>query len=209
VPVPVLCLASAFAGFSAQRGPASPVGAALSAQEATPQLRPGCPPRQKALFGTKEKTAVSIEGQIYFLPEGASELPDFANAKSEGAIYASEWNIDPRAFTDGFPGVTDRFEWFAIDYQGSMYVPKTGEYQFRLGSDDGSILYLDDMVVLDLNGEHGFQTKEGQAMLQQGDHKFRLSFYQGPRDCLGLQLWVTPPGAEKKIFLLKAAPDER
>jgi hypothetical protein len=37
--------------------------------------------------------------------------------KPVGTIHTSSLNIPPRIFTDGFPGVTDRFEWFAIDYQ--------------------------------------------------------------------------------------------
>jgi len=199
----VVVLASAYAAPSVPVALSSPPHASLSPQDGTPQARAGCPPRQKALFGTKEKTAVSMEGRIYLLPEETTELPDFRTLKAIGSIYASEWDISERSFTEGFPGVTDRFEWFAIDYQGTIYVPQTGEYQFRLGSDDGSILYLDDKVVIDINGQHPWVEQRGQASLKEGDHKFRLSFYQGPRDYLGLQLWVTPPGGEEKIFALQ------
>jgi len=157
----VVVLVSAYAAPLVPVALSSPPHASLSPQDGTPQARAGCPPRQKVLFGTKEKTAVSMEGRIYLLPEETTELPDFRTLKAIGSIYASEWDISERSFTEGFPGVTDRFEWFAIDYQGTIHVPQTGEYQFR------------------------------------------LSFYQGPRDYLGLQLWVTPPGGEEKIFALQ------
>jgi outer membrane protein OmpA-like peptidoglycan-associated protein len=162
-----------------------------------------CPPAPKSSFGTKDKTLVSMEGKIYFIPENSDALPDFAALKSEGSIWTSEWNVPPRDFEEGFPGVTSRFEWFALDYQGSIYVSKAGPYHFRLGSDDGSKLYLDGTLVVDGDGVHGWSQQEGDATLAQGDHQFRLSFFQGPRTELGLQLFVTPPGGEEKIFKLQ------
>jgi outer membrane protein OmpA-like peptidoglycan-associated protein len=185
------------------RSISSPDGVMATAQAAAAQLPPGCPARPQSSFGTKERTAVSMEGKIYFIPEDSGELPDFSKLKSEGSIYASEWNVAPRDFEEGFPGVTNRFEWFALDYQGSLYVPKAGDYSFRLGSDDGSILYLDDKVVVNNDNVHAWEEKDGQVTLPQGDHKFRLSFFQGPASYLGLQLWVTPPGEHEKIFRLQ------
>ncbi len=43
----------------------------------------------------------------------------------------------------GFPGLTDRFEWFAMDYSGKFWIDRTGLYRFRLVSDDGAMLYVD------------------------------------------------------------------
>jgi outer membrane protein OmpA-like peptidoglycan-associated protein len=163
----------------------------------------GCAPATASVFGTKEQTKISIEGKIYFLKTGANKLPDFGATKSEGSVWASEWNIPVRKFLDGFPGVTDRFEWFALDYNGSIYVPFDGAHGFRLGSDDGAILYLDGKPIIDNNGIHGWMTKTGTVELTKGDHDFRLSFFQGPRQYLGLQLWVTPPKGKEKIFRLQ------
>ena len=180
----------------------APGGQARGGQVFTPPRPAGCPPPSPALFGTKEKTEVSMEGKIYFLPERSTQLPDFNTLTSVGSIWASEWDILPRDFTQGFPGVTDRFEWFAVDYRGSIYVPKAGEYLFSLGSDDGSKLYLDDQVVIDFDKVHGYGEKEGKITLTQGDHAFRLSYFQGPRVRIGLQLLVTPPGGKQVIFRL-------
>ena len=41
------------------------------------------------------------------------------------------------------------------------------------------------------------------VQLSQGDHRFRLSYFQGPAAWLGLQLFVTPPSQAEKIFLLQ------
>jgi len=173
---------------------------------AAPQTVPpktGCVAPADEVFGTTEKTEVSIEGKIFFLPEGAGNLPDFSTLKSLGSVYASKWDVPERPFRSGFPGVTDRFEWFALDYRGPIYVPVAGEYKFRLGSDDGAVLYLDGTPAVDNDGVHGFNEREGTVTLAKGDHEFRLSFFQGPADYLGLQLWVTPPGGEERLFRLQ------
>ena len=162
-----------------------------------------CVPAGDVSFGTKDKTDVSIEGRIYFLPEDTEKLPDFRALKSQGSIYTDKWDVPAREFTAGFPGVTNRFEWFAIDYNGSIYVPAAGTYAFRLNSDDGSKLYLDGKVVVDNDGQHGMSDTSGSVQLAKGDHAFRLSYFQGPATEIGLQLFVTPPGQEEKIFTLQ------
>lgn len=175
--------------------------AALVAQ--TPQAGRGCAVPENEVFGTKEKTEVSMEGKIYFLPEDTGQLPDFKSLKSQGSIYAYQWDIPVRPFENGFPGVTDRFEWFALDYRGSIYVRTAGDYKFRLGSDDGSILYLDGEAVVENDGVHGWSEQEGAVMLKEGDHAFRLSYFQGPATEIGLVLLVTPPAGDERVFRLQ------
>jgi len=167
------------------------------------QAAPCTRPADRA-FGTATKTELSLEGRIYFLSEKAVKLPDFAKEKSQGSIFADQFDVAPQDFTTGFPGVTNRFEWFAIDYQGTIYVPATGEYAFRLFSDDGSKLYLDGQVVIDMDKIQGWDTADGKVRLSQGDHQFRLSYFQGPATQLGLRLLYTPPGSDfERVFRLK------
>ena len=188
---------------------------ALQSQPGAQAAAPGtCAPSSATAFGSTTKGELSIEGKIYFIPEKAEKLPNFATLKSQGSIFTDRWEVGPREFTTGFPGLTDRFEWFAIDYQGPIYVPVAGAYTFRLASDDGSKLYIDGVVVVDLDGVHGWDGMDGTVKLTQGDHGFRLSYFQGPATQLGLTLWVTPPGAdEPRIFRLqdfnKAVVDSR
>ena len=60
-----------------------------------------------------------------------------------GTIYTKALWVPPREFKEGFPGVTTRIEWFAIDFSGKFYVNQPGTYQFAIRSDDGSRLYID------------------------------------------------------------------
>jgi len=73
-------------------------------------------------FGSATSDSTSLKGDIYYLPEGASSLPDFSSLTPVGSIYTKVLDIPMRSFTSGFPGVTDRFEWFAIRYTGTFNV---------------------------------------------------------------------------------------
>jgi|SRR5438552_3517984 len=79
---------------------------------------------------------------------------------------------------------------------------QAGVYLFRLYSDDGSILTIDGKEIVNIDGLHTYGGRERRADLTPGDHTFRLSYFQGPAYKLGLQLWVTPPDEQRKIFNL-------
>ena len=101
-------------------------------------------------------------------------------------------NIQPQSFTVGFPGVTNRFEWFAIDCRGRIMLPQAGTYLFRLTSDDGSRLHIDGREVIDNDGVHGPDWKEAEVTLAAGIHDVRVQYFQGPREDVALVLeWGT------------------
>jgi hypothetical protein len=91
-----------------------------------------------AKFGTTVVISSGLRGQIYFLPQNTLVLPKFEKLEPVGTIYTSSLNISPREFSEGFPGVTNRIEWFAIVYTGRFYIDKPGKYRFAVASDDGS-----------------------------------------------------------------------
>src|ERR1035438_8373050 len=94
-------------------------------------------------FGTTVVIPSGLRGEVYHIPKDSQRLPNFAKLKSRGSIYTSSLYVPPRSFREGFPGVTKRFEWFAIDYSGKFWIEKPGEYRFSLMSDDGSRMYID------------------------------------------------------------------
>ena len=142
-------------------------------------------------FGTKEQTPFALKGDIYYLDPGTGQLPsDFKRLKSVGSIYTQSLNIPTRKFTVGFPGVTDRFEWFAIDYHGEFRVREAARYHFRITSDDGSKLFIDSKLVIDNDGQHGTRMKEGTIPLMPGKHTIEVQYFQGPRDEVALVLDV-------------------
>ncbi len=74
------------------------------------------------VFGNNIWVQNAFTGDIYYLPEGTSQLPDFSSLTSVGKIYTKILNIPERAFDSGFPNVTSRFEWFAIRYTGEIRI---------------------------------------------------------------------------------------
>ena len=150
-------------------------------------------------FGSNNTDSNSLRGDIYYLNEGASSLPDFASLTPVGTIYTRVLDIPQRSFTSGFPGVTDRFEWFAIRYTGSFQVDREGDYGFRLVSDDGSRLFIDGKKIIDNDGVHPPQSQSGSVYLQSGLHQIEVDYFQGPREYVALQLFWTVPGGSETI----------
>jgi hypothetical protein len=152
-------------------------------------------------FGTTAATNSGFRGEIYYIDAGSQKLPNFSKLKPAGVIYTPYLCVPPRFFDEGFPGVTDRFEWFAIDYKGRFWVSDPGVYRFALASDDGSILYIDGKKVIQNDKVHAVIEKTGAAKLKAGAHAIRVSYFQGPRYHVALILRVAGPGAgELHIF---------
>ena len=141
-----------------------------------------------------------LRGIVYHLRPGTNRLPDFEKLKPQGSIYASSLNVPAQSFRDGFPGVTRRFEWFAIDYTGRFWIETPGEYRFSLTSDDGARLSIDGRVVVDNDGEHPLREAAGAIDLPRGVHRMRVSYFQGPRFEVALVLKIARPGQDFRIF---------
>lgn len=151
-------------------------------------------------FGTTVVESAGLRGQIYFVPQGTSSIPKLRHLKAVGIIYTTRLNIPPRDFREGFPGITGRVEWFAIDYTGKFFVPSRAKYQFGLVSDDGAKLYIDDHSIIDNDGIHPPAGCQARVELEGGVHSIRLTYMQGPGLYVALQLVIARPGEPWRIF---------
>jgi hypothetical protein len=172
-------------------------------------------PSAAATFGTTVIIPGGLRGSVYLIPKDTTVLPDFQHDQLDrvGEIWTNELNIPPRHWRAGFPGLTDRFEWFAIDYTGRFWIADPGRYTFALLSDDGSRLFLDDTPVIDNDCQHPPDLRIAAVRLEGGGHRIRVSYFQGPRDCLALLLAVAGPDHRWKAFDLRdfkppSDPDE-
>jgi hypothetical protein len=153
------------------------------------------------VFGTTVVIPSGLRGLVYYIHHNRTQLPDFEKLKPAGAaIYTSSLNLPPQDFKQGFPGVTKRTEWFAIDYTGKFWIADPGMYTFSLLSDDGAKLYIDDQVVVDNDGVHAPLEKTGEVQLAGGLHSIRLSYFQGPKWLVALVLKVAGAGRELRVF---------
>jgi hypothetical protein len=143
-----------------------------------------------------------LRGTVYFIPKDTMVLPDFQDDQVQraGEVWTDTLNITPRHWRSGFPGLTERFEWFAIDYNGRFWIEKPGRYTFALLSDDGSRLFLDDTPVIDNDCQHSPDLRIAAVKLEGGGHRLRVSYFQGPRDCLALVLAIAGPDQQWRVF---------
>jgi mono/diheme cytochrome c family protein len=94
-------------------------------------------------------------------------LPDFNRlpVKDRGAAAAFDVQI-------GNP------DFFGVRFEGAFRVDVSGDYEFRLGSDDGSRLSIDNQVVVNHDGLHAMEYKTGQVRLTAGMHEFVVDYFE-------------------------------
>lgn len=172
------------------------VCAALSPFAIAQQTIAPVPVDQVAHFGTTVVSTTGFHGTIFHIRHSTKTLPDLENKKPVGEIYTNTLNVPPQQFTAGFPGVTKRSEWFAIDYETKFWISKPGEYHFSLEADDAANLYIDNRLIIDNDGQHPPLRKEGVVFLTEGVHQMRVPYYQGPRFEVALVLKVIAPGEQ-------------
>ncbi len=118
----------------------------------------------------------------------------------EGMYYRSlEWEgppasvqLDPLIFPNHFmlEGI------FSISWRGQLHITEGGTYRFGTESDDGSLLFIDDTLVVDNSGIHGAQYREGAINLEPGWHDIVIK-YQQDGGGMALSVFWTPPGGQR------------
>jgi hypothetical protein len=153
------------------------------------------------VFGAAKPTDKTIPGEVFEIPVGTKQLPNFAGLTPLATLYTTSWDVAPRKFEEGFPGVNNRIEWFAIRWKGTVKASKAGVHVFKVKSDDGARVFIDGQLVLNNDGAHPPTEATGQTLLNAGDHDLEIQYFQGPKFEIALQIWVTVPGTNTpKIF---------
>jgi len=158
---------------------------------------------RKNPFGSTTPLPDSLRGAVCHIAQWWPVLPDFDRLHPVGFIYTYTLDVPTRSYEEGMPGVTDRVEWFAIDYHGDFWISRPGKYRFNLISDDGSRLTIDGKLVIDDDGIHPTTAMGGSTELAAGLHHIRVSYFQGPGSELALVLQVAAPGEQLHLFDLR------
>jgi len=69
-------------------------------------------------------------------------------------------------------------DFFALEFNTWLRIPKRAVYRFYTYSDDGSELFIDGKLVVSNDGSHGARRKEGKIALDEGFHEFRLLYFE-------------------------------
>jgi PA14 domain-containing protein len=87
---------------------------------------------------------------------------------------------------------------FGVTWTGYLTVAG-GVYDFSTTSDDGSRLYIDDLLVVDNGGNHSVQTRTGRSPLTRGPHRVRLEYAQAGGDFELAWRWARENAVEGPI----------
>jgi hypothetical protein len=159
----------------------------------TPTTRPAVePPRitGKVPFGNGSIGA--FKGYAYVIPDTTTKMPDLSKMVPFASMLTDSFIVQRQDFAGGFPGVLAQEEWFAIRYEGQFEVPQDGNYVFKLVSDDGAILYIDNQQAIDNDGLHAAQERSAKKTLRAGRHQLRLDYFQGKKGTVALALSWSP-----------------
>jgi hypothetical protein len=189
----------------------------------TPTKTPGASPNQtptttptKTVTPTVTRTPPSnpfvgsgcLLGSVYALvPNSTNRLLTRAELSGQTpvtSIQLPQFNIPNQPSSIGFPGYPNLTSWFEILFDGYIYIPITGAYNFRLCSDDGAILRMYNgitlLYTLNNDGQHAMSCANSNVTLSQGYYPIQMDYYQGPPVNLGLQLYWTKPGFVEQII---------
>lgn len=132
----------------------------------------------------------TINGLNYNYFTGAwTQLPDFDSLTPAATGSVNHFDITPATQND----------FFGFRFNGFVDVPADGIYTFYTVSNDGSILYIGNKLVVDNDGQHAAIEKMGRIGLKAGKHDITVDYFDRTT---GNKLVVKyeGPGIAKKII---------
>jgi hypothetical protein len=114
-------------------------------------------------------------------------------------LFAKELNVALKPMVGGFPGIdATRNEDFAIRWEAPLIVDTEADYTFRILSDDGANVLIDNTLIVDNDGQHTVKEKSGPVHLVKGTHVITVDYFQatGP---VALQLFCKKAGGTESV----------
>ncbi len=116
----------------------------------------------------------SLSYEFYDLSPTGNTVDNIPTTGALATGTITDFDVDAlQALVD--PGDT---ETFSIRYTGSINIPETNTYTFYTTSDDGSKLYIDGTQVVNNDGAHGSQERNGSILLNAGIHSITIEFFE-------------------------------
>ena len=161
-------------------------------------------------YSLNYKPSYSVTTQLYILHEMEAVTESIVKNGLCYDYYEGDWRILPdfKTLTAAKTGIVEdcnlellphRKEKYGAEIGGFIDVPKYGIYHFFLTSDDGSKLLINDQLIIDNDGLHGSQVKDGYALLKTGMHKFEVQYFQRKNSADLIVEVVVPEGERQPI----------
>ncbi len=143
-----------------------------------------------------------IPAFVYFLKSGSRKLPNYNKMSPSGMFFTRSIDFPYDRGSKEFPGVPKKDEWLGLRFyvKFTLSEQESGNYKFRLVSTDAAHLILGKKMVINIEAPEGKAVeKTGSVDLPAGSHEMFLDFMQTTGQN-ALQLYITPPGGQEKIF---------
>ena len=152
---------------------------------------------------------------VHNLPswDGSTSLPQaFIGNAIVGTFTLPALNIGDSQASAGFPGMPSSIrtlvgdEGYALDCSGYISIPSTGQYTFKLLSDDGSAMWIENQLVISNQGLHApSSVTSASTLLLRGPNRINVVYYQGPYTQIALELkWSSAAGVDGSSALAEA-----
>lgn len=152
-------------------------------------------------YDTEKEGVNMIPAFVYFLKPGTSTVPNFNKLSPSGMFFTGAIDYPVDRGSQEFPGVPQRDRWLGLRFyvKFSLSEAEEGTYKFRVVADDGARLIVGKKLVVKADGKGTMHDETGSVTLKEGTHEMFLDYFQA-KGKSGVQLYITPPDGEEKIF---------
>lgn len=175
--------------------------------DATSTVKAAARLADKPGFGAQSKTYEKYDRDA--LPEPIELPDDRLRPGLEYTYYEGGWQslrdmVKAKPLEKGFTKTFDldmrkREEHFALEFRGYVKIPEDGIYTFHTTSDDGSMLFIDDQVVVENDYLQGMTERSGEVPLKTGLHPITVKYFNAG-GAFGLKVSYEGPGIEKQAI---------
>jgi len=142
---------------------------------------------RKVRPGPAADVKITGPGLTYKYYEGIwDRVPDFENLEVLKSGKISTINLSPKM----------KKTFFGFTFDGYLKIPVTGVYILSIASNDGSLLYLDDSLLINNDEDHPLIEEQAFAALQAGWHPIQVAYFQTGASA-DLKVYIQGPNLDK------------
>ncbi len=126
--------------------------------------------KPSAIISSKYQLVIPGQGLQYKYYVGRWEqTPNYIELTADKTGVIGQFNLEE---------IETNKDYYALLLIGFINIEETGEYIFYCGSNDGTKLYINNKLLIDNDGGHGYQEKDGKINLDKGQHKIEVRYFQ-------------------------------
>ncbi|WP_191967861.1 alkaline phosphatase family protein [Rhizosphaericola mali] len=145
------------------------------------------------ILNKKSSSGIRIH---YYSGSGWRQVPNFEFMRPD--ITDTAWEFRLGEHSSGNEWI-QKHNYFGARLEGQINILTNDLYTFYTKSDDGSLLYIDDELVVNNDGSHGVVEQKGNINLKKGKHKIRIDYINNEGG-YWLQAYYKCSSVEKQII---------